>query len=124
MRYGEPEENRLDITAWIMANNSSLWEYYSTKQILDFQQVFKGQSLPLHSPDPPTESTVLCLAQWNSVCKSLLADAVMIPSPSLEAAALIIKSEVSTIANTAPDLNDTFEILAPWFAQSHSELAD
>lgn len=124
MRYGEPEENRLAITAWIMSYNSSLWEYYSTKQILHFQQVFKGQSLPFHSPDPPTESTVLCLAQWNSVCKSLLADAVMVSSPSLEADALIIKSEVSAIANTAPDLNDSFEILAPWFAQSHRELAD
>lgn len=56
--------------------------------------------------------------------KSSLADVVKIPCPSLRASAFNIRSEGSAMAKAAPDLHDTFEILAPCFAHSYSESAD
>jgi len=55
--------------------------------------------------------------------KSLLTDAAKSPSPPPKAGAFSIKSEGSATAKAAPNLHDTFEILAQWFAQSYSESA-
>lgn len=56
--------------------------------------------------------------------KSLSANAVKITPPPLRPGAFSIRPEGSAMAKAAPDIHDTFEILAQWFMQSYNEPAD